>query len=122
MYVSSCRVCFCTQKTAYEMRISDWSSDVCSSDLPARERRRRACSSVDLLVRAGAAVGGAAGVGGRQVAEEGLEAGADLVVVEPAEPVGVDDGDDREDASAQVGAAGGGVGVGCHEQHRHRVE
>src|SRR3546814_1012135 len=23
------------QKTAYEMRISDWSSDVCSSDLPA---------------------------------------------------------------------------------------
>src|SRR3546814_3241387 len=30
---------FCKQKTAYEMRISDWSSDVCSSDLtnPARE-------------------------------------------------------------------------------------
>src|SRR3546814_3775974 len=25
---------FCKQKTAYEMRISDWSSDVCSSDLP----------------------------------------------------------------------------------------
>src|SRR3546814_10368220 len=25
--------CFCKQKTAYEMRISDWSSDVCSSDL-----------------------------------------------------------------------------------------
>src|SRR3546814_3393961 len=23
----------CKQKTAYEMRISDWSSDVCSSDL-----------------------------------------------------------------------------------------
>src|SRR3546814_16057683 len=34
------------QKTAYEMRISDWSSDVCSSDLlagyrPHRARRRR---------------------------------------------------------------------------------
>src|SRR3546814_7620836 len=29
--------CFCfKQKTAYEMRISDWSSDVCSSDLPER--------------------------------------------------------------------------------------
>src|SRR3546814_9052399 len=33
-------VCFCVvfffkQKTAYEMRISDWSSDVCSSDLTA---------------------------------------------------------------------------------------
>src|SRR3546814_6221315 len=28
-----CRVFFFKQKTAYEMRISDWSSDVCSSDL-----------------------------------------------------------------------------------------
>src|SRR3546814_19522118 len=27
---------FCKQKTAYEMRISDWSSDVCSSDLDDR--------------------------------------------------------------------------------------
>src|SRR3546814_5271862 len=27
---------FFKQKTAYEMRISDWSSDVCSSDLLAR--------------------------------------------------------------------------------------
>src|SRR3546814_6741332 len=26
-------VCFFKQKTAYEMRIRDWSSDVCSSDL-----------------------------------------------------------------------------------------
>src|SRR3546814_9071113 len=32
---SPCNVCFFffKQKTAYEMRISDWSSDVCSSDL-----------------------------------------------------------------------------------------
>src|SRR3546814_3539829 len=29
-----CYVFFFKQKTAYEMRISDWSSDVCSSDLP----------------------------------------------------------------------------------------
>src|SRR3546814_10777895 len=28
---------FFKQKTAYEMRISDWSSDVCSSDLAARQ-------------------------------------------------------------------------------------
>src|SRR3546814_2870826 len=28
-------ICFFKQKTAYEMRISDWSSDVCSSDLAA---------------------------------------------------------------------------------------
>src|SRR3546814_7314575 len=30
---------FFKQKTAYEMRISDWSSDVCSSDLLGMERR-----------------------------------------------------------------------------------
>src|SRR3546814_10282677 len=31
-----CMLCFLfKQKTAYEMRISDWSSDVCSSDLAA---------------------------------------------------------------------------------------
>src|SRR3546814_2307605 len=46
MYVSvSCLVCclvffFFKQKTAYEMRISDWSSDVCSSDLPHLEALR----------------------------------------------------------------------------------
>src|SRR3546814_16559404 len=28
-----CCIFFCKQKTAYEIRISDWSSDVCSSDL-----------------------------------------------------------------------------------------
>src|SRR3546814_3773082 len=31
--VSLCCFFFFKQKTAYEMRISDWSSDVCSSDL-----------------------------------------------------------------------------------------
>src|SRR3546814_4344364 len=31
---------FFNQKTAYELRISDWSSDVCSSDLCCRERWR----------------------------------------------------------------------------------
>src|SRR3546814_2970838 len=34
-------VCFFfKQKTAYEMRISDWSSDVCSSDLSSRHSRK----------------------------------------------------------------------------------
>src|SRR3546814_1944221 len=32
---------FFKQKTAYEMRISDWSSDVCSSDLQRIESARR---------------------------------------------------------------------------------
>src|SRR3546814_4667138 len=43
---------FFKQKTAYEMRISDWSSDVCSSDLDVdratsclRERRRGVAAS-----------------------------------------------------------------------------
>src|SRR3546814_1971744 len=33
-------VFFCKQKTAYEMRISDWSSDVCSSDFVHRHRQQ----------------------------------------------------------------------------------
>src|SRR3546814_5737006 len=32
-----CVFFFFKQKTAYEMRISDWSSDVCSSDLAKRQ-------------------------------------------------------------------------------------
>src|SRR3546814_8156358 len=45
MFASLCLVyVFCffffKQKTAYEMRISDWSSDVCSSDLSSCRTRR----------------------------------------------------------------------------------
>src|SRR3546814_2434244 len=47
-------VFFFKQKTAYEMRISDWSSDVCSSDLPA-ERRHRLLLAVGRRAGAGAA-------------------------------------------------------------------
>src|SRR3546814_2959680 len=37
------KVCFFfKQKTAYEMRISDWSSDVCSSDLIQKLEAKRA--------------------------------------------------------------------------------
>src|SRR3546814_5614882 len=35
---------FFKQKTAYEMRISDWSSDVCSSDLPYRAHPLKAAA------------------------------------------------------------------------------
>src|SRR3546814_18203427 len=35
------RIFFFKQKTAYEVRISDWSSDVCSSDLLDSQERRR---------------------------------------------------------------------------------
>src|SRR3546814_9142017 len=37
---------FFKKKTAYEMRISEWSSDVCSSDLPGM--RQRAVSAVGI--------------------------------------------------------------------------
>src|SRR3546814_1975108 len=36
---------FFKQKTAYEMRISDWSSDVCSSDLPRSDDARPGATS-----------------------------------------------------------------------------
>src|SRR3546814_8197582 len=41
--ICSCLFCFFffKQKTAYEMRISDWSSDVCSSDLVAKQMAER---------------------------------------------------------------------------------
>src|SRR3546814_12766233 len=44
MYV----VYFLNQKTAYEMRISDWSSDVCSSDLHRRHLTVRGSAMVKL--------------------------------------------------------------------------
>src|SRR3546814_1681498 len=39
-HVSYSLLFFFKQKTAYEMRISDWSSDVCSSDLGGRSAKR----------------------------------------------------------------------------------
>src|SRR3546814_1559225 len=46
---------FFKQKTAYEMRISDWSSDVCSSDLDW-------LPNLDILVRQAALLADAAGL------------------------------------------------------------
>src|SRR3546814_8742763 len=40
-------ICFFKQKTAYKMRISDWSSDVCSSDLCAQRIRD---DQIDILI------------------------------------------------------------------------
>src|SRR3546814_13041140 len=41
---------FFKQKTAYEMRISDWSSDVCSSDLQLSEAAARCDATGDRIV------------------------------------------------------------------------
>src|SRR3546814_10617899 len=42
---------FFKQKTAYEMRISDWSSDVCSSDLLHRHARFARAGGVERIER-----------------------------------------------------------------------
>src|SRR3546814_18197278 len=47
---------FFKQKTAYEMRISDWSSDVCSSDLLRRQPDHRKHLGEHLLPAHGDAV------------------------------------------------------------------
>src|SRR3546814_9051189 len=47
-----CVFFFFKQKTAYEMRISDWSSDVCSSDLPMRFEEWEAASPQTIFVSA----------------------------------------------------------------------
>src|SRR3546814_10121910 len=49
---------FFKQKTAYEMRISDWSSDVCSSDLTPKLRTQAA--TLQALLQ-GASAGARAG-------------------------------------------------------------
>src|SRR3546814_1098844 len=63
MYV--CKWCLCflflffffKQKTAYEMRISDWSSDVCSSDLRRDPVRARSGDGADQVADAGGGEG-----------------------------------------------------------------
>src|SRR3546814_6184032 len=54
-------MCFFKQKTAYEMRISDWSSDVCSSDLLADtfppEKRGMAFAAFAIVVVVGPVFG-----------------------------------------------------------------
>src|SRR3546814_2133068 len=59
---------FFKQKTAYEMRISDWSSDVCSSDLLAARADR-----LDPLGLDGDALAGAGGVGRSEERRVGKE-------------------------------------------------
>src|SRR3546814_6977102 len=49
------RFFFCKQKTAYELRISDWSSDVCSSGLVGGERRNRPVPRVVFALQGGGA-------------------------------------------------------------------
>src|SRR3546814_9473923 len=54
LVLTCCRVlcfifCFFKQKTAYEMRISDWSSDVCSSDVQNALLLGKVFSAADII-------------------------------------------------------------------------
>src|SRR3546814_6117762 len=84
---------FFKQKTAYEMRISDWSSDVCSSDLPAVVPADASVAVDDEgLGHAGDAPldGGTAGIGADApvgIAELGQPGGGVLRLVAVIDPV-----------------------------------
>src|SRR3546814_19701665 len=62
-------VFFFKQKTAYEMRISDWSSDVCSSDLPLKNlsRKGKFVSAAVLLAACGGSIALAQNVDGLDI-------------------------------------------------------
>src|SRR3546814_8252128 len=83
-------VFFCfKQKTAYDMRISDWSSDVCSSDLAQRLQHVCVDEPCDDIVRQFAAVW------------EAEDVGAVDVVIVSIFSAGARYGDARQDVSEQ---------------------
>src|SRR3546814_3566364 len=65
MFSWSLLVFFFKQKTAYEMRISDWSSDVCSSDLQFGKGKGKDAATV---------LGALAGAIGGHMAEQQIRA------------------------------------------------
>src|SRR3546814_1684767 len=70
---------FFKQKTAYEMRISDWSSDVCSSDLQTDDREcdreRGAVENAELQI------------GKAEITLDGIDHQADDEAIEHREPI-----------------------------------
>src|SRR3546814_6469748 len=73
LYMSSCICCTCAfffffkQKTAYEMRISDWSSDVCSSDLPHQALQSKRPKMPGHFERDEAGLGSGHGIGAQEL-------------------------------------------------------
>src|SRR3546814_9947101 len=68
---------FFKQETAYEMRISDWSSDVCSSDLSGNcgghDRAQRGRTGKRLAIGGVGATFGTGDEGGAQLGSDGAE-------------------------------------------------
>src|SRR3546814_7162777 len=71
-------VFFFKQKTAYEMRISDWSSDVCSSDLPVLPPVGLPVGGLDLHAAAAGPVATPPG-GGVERPEAGVPEGLEML-------------------------------------------
>src|SRR3546814_8902914 len=116
---------FFKQKTAYEMRISDWSSDVCSSDLDGNFAARRLGQARAVRVAAGELDDRAAGEAGHR--QLGARVGPDRRVGLQLEPcdhrariVGRQlqalDGADRNDVVLHAAA------VGRSEEHTSELK
>src|SRR3546814_914756 len=103
-----CVFCFFKQKTAYEMRISDWSSDVCSSDLP-----RRIGAAIDEVAQE------------HRIGSPAIARG--IVGIDPRDQI-VEQVETAVDIADRIDAAPGGNGTGCRglggralaEQAEHR--
>src|SRR3546814_5449108 len=77
-----CDVFFFKQKTAYEMRISDWSSDVCSSDLKERGALNKLLL-LDETARSRGVVAASAGNHAQGLAYHGRRLGIPVTIVMP---------------------------------------
>src|SRR3546814_4959906 len=105
--------CF-KQKTAYEVRISDWSSDVCSSDLRQRLRAAFANAYVGVARQLDVAAQGVACAG----AEIGQQA---ILPAVPQARAGTDDvGNSQQIELAELKSDKYRVGQGCVSTVRSR--
>src|SRR3546814_3727046 len=121
LLIALCLLClffFFKQKTAYEMRISDWSSDVCSSDLPAEPQVEGVAE--DARVREDARDERGEQSDADQPDEEDAPGDGEVEVdVEARDEFGPREIRARRDLAAGVGEElGVGVGVDVEEQAR----
>src|SRR3546814_6141214 len=101
-------VFFFKQKPAYEMRISDWSSDVCSSDLCRQQTGPDTCRRLGIAERGMAAVDGDA-----EILGDGFQRDAGNPRSQPGiEQADVEHGGRRPERweERRVGEAGGSTG------------
>src|SRR3546814_2483717 len=95
---------FFKQKTAYEMRISDWSSDVCSSDLSVSPDRTQARNRSSLRLLAGRRMVQLVGLH-QPLRIAAPRRPAEIFVARPGDPLHRRDGgeDERDDGERRHG-------------------